>query len=501
MGRILLWLLAFLVSSGASGQSHAGPVARFSFNNGNANDEIAGHHAKAYNTLPAEDRFGNRNHAMFLQGNYDSYINLGSGPWLKHRNATISLWVNVAQNIFKGTGVEHDPILLTHAFAGDDFNEAIFIGYHFYLRTISANNSLSKERQVYLIPVNTTYLRTWYHLVFTYDDNFASLYIDGALVSKAAKNFTSKYLENDSVLVGLRYGPKNRRYFCGTVDDIEFYDRVLSPREVLALYNAPNPNRASVVIQAILLLLLAVLLVVAAERLISARIRGALKREQEKNELTARSYQQELKVLKAQMNPHFIFNSLNSIQQFILTNENEKAQLYLSRFSRLLRNLLESNTGDSVKLSEEVDILKGYIEIESLRFNNVFRHSINLPENIKKRDPSIPNFMVQPFVENAIWHGLLPKKGDKNLSISFDMHNERTLTCTIEDNGVGRRTANGSATNGKGKSMAVELISQRMELLNKVNKTDCRLTIADRHNEKGESEGTVVRIDLPIIHN
>src|SRR5204863_9458592 len=117
--------------------------------------------------------------------------------------------------------------------------------------------------------------------------------------------------------------------------------------------------------------------------------------EKEKNQLLNNWYEQENRVLSAQMDPHFIFNSLNTIQQFIITNDNDKAQLYLSKFSRLIRKILESNTQEHITLAEEIDIIEKYLEIESLRFNNVFKYHISVDQGIDANKLKIPHFLIQ----------------------------------------------------------------------------------------------------------
>jgi LytS/YehU family sensor histidine kinase len=213
-----------------------------------------------------------------------------------------------------------------------------------------------------------------------------------------------------------------------------------------------------------------------------------------------KNVQMEQKLLRTQMNPHFIFNSLNTIQQFIITNDNDKAQLYLSKFSRLMRRLLESNTKESITLKEEVEILEKYLEIESLRFNNVFSYQIKVAENINPTQINMPHFLIQPFVENAIWHGLLPKEGDKELKIVFEKQGENTLSCTIDDNGVGRQNKLQKAPFEEKKSLAISFIKQRLALMNKVKKTNYALTLTDKKDAAGNDAGLSVRITMPVLN-
>ena len=248
---------------------------------------------------------------------------------------------------------------------------------------------------------------------------------------------------------------------------------------------------------ALCLLCLAVVLGVVA--LVRWRINRLLAIEKEKNQLRNNWYEQENKVLTAQMDPHFIFNALNAIQQFIIINDNEKAQLYLTRFSRLLRMILESNLKDTIMLGEEIKIIEQYLEIESLRFNNVFQYNISIGRDIYPEKTFIPRYLIQPFVENAIWHGLLPKEGEKLLAITFEYKSEKALLCTIEDNGVGRKEEKDPPNNKTSRSLAIAFIRQRLQLMTKLYKETYELTIIDNVDDRKRNTGTTVEIIIPIL--
>ncbi|HWY12072.1 MAG TPA: histidine kinase [Bacteroidia bacterium] len=229
--------------------------------------------------------------------------------------------------------------------------------------------------------------------------------------------------------------------------------------------------------------------------------RRILKQELHKNSLKMLMYDLENKAVKAQMNPHFIFNSLSSIQEFILSDDNENAYRYLSRFSKLIRKLLESNTKESITLEAEIDILKGYIEIEALRFQNAFNYQLNVNEKLNVLEIPIPHMLIQPFVENAIWHGLLHKNSDKNLELTFDLLNENCLICIVEDNGVGRSFKPGNLTeNLKKESLAIEFINQRLNLYSKIKKLKYGFEIIDKTDSNGFGTGTIVKIKIPILN-
>lgn len=498
MIRFIL-ITAFLAfSSVLQGYNKREPVARYTFNGNIGKDEMIRHHAKQYNVLPTEDRFGNANFACHLLGNFDSYLNLGTSDVLKPRQGSVSLWARVDLQASQGSGVNAVPFIYTRSHAGEDFNEAYGIGYNYDFKNIGISSASSEAEQVF-VHSSPIELRKWYHLVTTWDDQFLSLYVDGTLIRKMAKGFETRFLKGDSVIVGGRNEKKNRRYLFGCVDDIEIYDYVLSPHEVLALYNDPDPNRNHIILKwtsiAISVILLGILIVWTIKRYINR----AIQKEKDKYRLQTQWIEQENKILAVQMNPHFIFNSLNTIQQFIFVNDNEKAQLYLSKFSRLIRKLLENNTKDYISLAEEIDLCEKYLEIESLRFNNVFSYTISLKNTINKEIVKIPHFLIQPFIENAIWHGLLPKRGSKYLRVTFAMLNEKTLSCTIEDNGVGRKTASQAELTEKKRSLAISFIEQRLSFYSKLEKSEYKVIITDKFSDLGEPEGTIVILTIPII--
>ncbi len=207
----------------------------------------------------------------------------------------------------------------------------------------------------------------------------------------------------------------------------------------------------------------------------------------------------EQRLISSQMNPHFVFNSLNSIQQLIMNKENEKAELYLSKFAKLIRELLESNTRESLTIGEEVVILTGYIEMEARRFGNTFVFSVDVDPKINKEKNNIPHMMIQPFVENAIWHGLLPKEGNRNLLITFLYNTDKTIKCIIEDNGVGREASKKKISTFKKKSLALSFIKQRLELMKETLKVSGSIEIIDKLNDRGESLGTRIELILPLI--
>jgi len=201
--------------------------------------------------------------------------------------------------------------------------------------------------------------------------------------------------------------------------------------------------------------------------------------------------------LRKQMNAHFIFNSLNSIQSFIMQNDKLSANIYLSKFASLMRNVLENSSHQLISLSKELEILKLYIELEEQRFDNKFVCNWNISEEINLAARRIPPLIFQPYVENAIWHGLLHKEGERTLTIRIT-EKENDLLCTIEDNGIGRKAA---AEIGKNKikyeSLGTKITQKRIQLINSLNKTGIGIQYYDLNDNNGNVCGTLVELTIP----
>jgi tetratricopeptide (TPR) repeat protein len=199
------------------------------------------------------------------------------------------------------------------------------------------------------------------------------------------------------------------------------------------------------------------------------------------------------------MNPHFIFNSFNSIQSFILQNDKLQASIYLSKFSELMRKVLDYSQKEYITLEEELDALALYIELEQKRCNNKFTFKINIESSIEKEILKIPPLIIQPFVENSIWHGLI-HKGKQGL-LKIDIHNEnKQIICSVEDDGIGREKSNEiNKSKYKHKSYGSDITNQRLKILNSLTKTETNVSYFDLKDENGVSLGTKVVFEIPTV--
>lgn len=495
MKLIKLYFILFVLSTiRLNSQTQSSPVANFSFNNKSDLDEVNNLKARLVGINFTSDRFGNENNALFFSGNGGSYVNLGTSNRLKHRAGSISLWLKIEHPVMSGTGAKYNPIIITKCNPSDDFYESYAIYYMLDSKKMVAVCAKDSTRDIGVFGKNTSRQNKWQHLVMTYNDERMSFYVDGELQDAFPKNFETKFLEGDSVLIGLTGNKKNNRWLIGSVDDITFYDKVLLPSEIQDLYNAPDPDTNKIIVNRILLCFLILALTIGVFFIVKYRFKIAIQKEKARLELNNKLLETELRVNRALMNPHFVFNSLNTLNHYILTNNNEIASDYLVKFSKLIRKILDSNMSDTISLEQEIELIHGYLEIEGLRFKEDIKYELNIDPAIISSSVIIPIMMIQPFIENSVWHGLRDKKGDKMIRISFSLLNKNYIECVIDDNGTGRKKKEPNPLEKK--SLATGFVIQRLELLNKIHNLNCSLTITDKES----GAGTIVKIILPILN-
>lgn len=234
--------------------------------------------------------------------------------------------------------------------------------------------------------------------------------------------------------------------------------------------------------------------------LVRWRIQQIQAAEAEKNKLYQLVADSQLKALQSQMNPHFIFNAVNSIQAYILNNDKISAYEYLSKFSLLIRQMLQQSQYKTISLQQEVETLQLYLELEQKRFKHKFRFQITIDESLPLEEVQIPTHIIQPFVENAIWHGLMPlKERDPALSLTILKQEER-IVITIRDNGIGREASAAAKTKSSHESMGIAMARERLMLLPDTLYEKAEIFIIDLRNTQGLPEGTEVTIQLYEKH-
>ena len=204
----------------------------------------------------------------------------------------------------------------------------------------------------------------------------------------------------------------------------------------------------------------------------------------------------ELKAIRSQLNPHFMFNVLSAIQDVYLDKDEEKAQLFIAEFASLMRSLLQNSSKKEISLEEEIEFIKKYIELEKIRLGDKFQYVIKIDKAIDPTETFIPPMLLQPFIENAINHGLLPKQGKGLLSINFALQNT-SLCITIIDNGIGRKASALRKNKINHSSMAISLIKERLEILSSINDKESYTYVITDLTEGETAIGTRVTITLP----
>jgi ligand-binding sensor domain-containing protein/two-component sensor histidine kinase len=239
-----------------------------------------------------------------------------------------------------------------------------------------------------------------------------------------------------------------------------------------------------------------------ASLMVAILVRQRIKSLKAKALLQQQYTELEVKALRNQMNPHFIFNSLNSISTLVAASHNEKSLEYLGKFSKLLRLVLDESEDNYVTLKDEVKLLDLYLQMEQLRFGESFKYTITIEKEIDQDDTLLPSFIIHPLAENAIWHGLLHKHGERKLIIAFTKKGDSILQCVVKDNGIGMEAAKkmkGQRLNGVlQKSKGLQLVKDRLRILGKQTGLHTSFIIEDAKDSNGLVNGTKVTVEIPV---
>jgi ligand-binding sensor domain-containing protein len=225
-------------------------------------------------------------------------------------------------------------------------------------------------------------------------------------------------------------------------------------------------------------------------------------KEKQFAELKRKTGELEMQALRAQMNPHFVFNSLNAINSFILQKDKTQASEYLTKFSRLVRMILQNSQSTLITLESELDSLKLYLELEALRFDHRFEYKITVPKDLDIEVIKVPPLIIQPYAENAIWHGLMHKEENGHLFVDIN-EKDNQLVIRIKDDGIGRKqsAAMTSKTATRHKSMGLKITADRIAMLQRSTTQSEPVIINDLENPDGTAAGTEVIIKLPVIYD
>lgn len=269
-----------------------------------------------------------------------------------------------------------------------------------------------------------------------------------------------------------------------TIEKIKFEQELAKQKREIEVQNEREKQKTIFWFTTSILSLVILLILLFLNNLKNSKKRTKLISEKKQLEV-------EYKLLRTQMNPHFIFNALNSVNAYIMLDHSEKASQLLSKFSKLIRTILAHSTKDKLYLKEEIDLIKEYIEIEQIRFSNKFQYKIIIHSDIQDEILLIPTMILQPFVENAILHGLAPLENNNGLlTVEIAFFNNSKLQITISDNGVGRKNSNAKNLHKNHESLATQLIEERLTLLNGLHFESIRYKDLDN--------GTKVTVILPF---
>ncbi len=232
--------------------------------------------------------------------------------------------------------------------------------------------------------------------------------------------------------------------------------------------------------------------------LISSRIKKIQAREKRKTELNAKLAELEQTALRSQMNPHFIFNCLTSIQQLIISGDKVEANEYLVKFAKLIRKTLELSAQPFISISEEKKYLEEYLNLEQLRLFNRFDFKISYDDSINAGGTLIPNMMIQPVVENCIRHGIKPLETRKGMITVHFKRTNKLIACTITDNGVGRcSVSENKVPFTEHKSYGIDIVRKRLEVFAENNTGESGIEIIDLFDDNKKPAGTQVILNLP----
>jgi tetratricopeptide (TPR) repeat protein len=300
----------------------------------------------------------------------------------------------------------------------------------------------------------------------------------------AAQNNPTKSLEHYKNYIVARdsiTNQENNKKFVRAEMDFEY-------KKKEALFDEQSKRQTQFTIFSILATLLVIGLILLAYNRMQVKKRLTLQKE-------VAEYEQ--KALHLQMNPHFVFNCLGSISSFIVQNGTDSALKYLSKFSKLMRLTLEYSKGALIPIDKEIESLQNYLELEQLRFHNKFAFTIKATDKVEF-NMGIPPLLIQPFVENAILHGMVPKEGNGKIEVNFDVQNSQ-LICTITDDGIGLAKSKHLKENSvtAHKSMALEITKKRLEIMEATTSKSAQINIKELLTNN-EISGTCVTMQLPI---
>ena len=333
--------------------------------------------------------------------------------------------------------------------------------------------------------------------------NLAKTYDINAEIAEANKFLSELWIKRDDYEKGMNYYKEFKKYEEGITSSLNLryvndmilrYESQIKTNQVQRLSEENESvrlklrkNRTILIVIAIfLILLIGILYILYRQSQLNA----------EKKLLTL-----EQSMLRSQMNPHFLFNSLNSIKLYIINNEKKNAVHYLNKFSKLVRKILEASSQREISLAEELETVALYMNIENIRFSNEINFNVYVKDDINTHNIKIPSLILQPFLENALWHGLSSKNGEKNIDLEIKKGKNGFIEIIITDNGVGRDAAEKIKDSKvlKRKSVGIDITKERLANFSRDYENYFHVEIIDKFDDDTNSIGTQIVIYIPII--
>ncbi len=421
--------------------------------------------------------------------------------WVLGENAVYCYSDNVLKKYDKQFGIDVENVLNIQINKNYVFlnNGESIVQFHKNVSSVSIDeprfllNSIVSRKQKKAIQPNT---------VLSYDDNV--LTINFSLIAFAnAQNTHLTYTINDQEIIHLQNNIRQISLNNLTPDDyvIRFFivnNNIVNDKSVHEFkFTIKPPFYKTWWFNSIILLSSLLLAYFIFNRILTRWKKDTLLKES-KLMLEKELDKSMLTSIKAQMNPHFLFNALNTIQSYIYSNDKQNASVYISKFSDLTRSILDMSTKETIALEEEINSLRLYLELEKMRFEDSFNYKIHVSSSLSKEQTKIPSMLVQPYIENAIKHGLLHKKTNRELTLNFEKENTY-LIIKIDDNGIGRKKSEelNKIKNRQHTSFAMNANKKRIDILKNTYK-EIDLQIIDKYSDLGEPSGTKVIIKLPL---
>lgn len=362
--------------------------------------------------------------------------------------------------------------------------------------------------------VTTIYINLGWALIRLGDYDAAQINLEKALslantyenndeIAEANKFLSELWIKRDNYEKGMHYYQEHKKYEERITNSLNLryvndmilrYETEMKTNQLERLAEENESVRLRLRKNRIILIIIAIFLALLIGILYILYRQSKLKAE--KKLLTL-----EQSMLRSQMNPHFLFNSLNSIKLYIINNEKKNAVHYLNKFSKLVRKILEASSQKEISLADELETVTLYMNIENIRFSNEIKFTIDIANGIDPHTIKIPSLILQPFLENALWHGLSAKEGDKNIDLEVRKGKKGFIEIRITDNGVGRDVAE-KIKEGKvlkRKSIGIDITKERLANFSRDYENYFNVEIIDRFDDHNHPTGTQVIISIPTI--